>query len=724
MSLKKNRVGIIFILTITLLLSLSNETGIISNHAVSVSDSEQFLPKTSDINTQDYIFDGNFTWGYTDDDIANTITVDGFGNIYIAGNSEHPGDNYCDAFLAKYNRTLDLIWNITWNEGPNTDNYVNGIDIDAEGNLYLVGEVEGNELNTDDAIFLRKYNNSGNLKWEVIINRTENDSGSDIIIDDSGNIYIAGYVYNSSIDTNTAFFAKYNTNGIQIWNRTYRGALKGMCHGIDLDEMGNLYLTGNIYQSTWKTFVAVYNATGYFEWDIIHEGSGMLESGSKIAVSSSGDIYVIGTIHESTSHRAFIAKFNTSQEKEWIIEYDSTVDNEPGGLVLNSQNNVYVVINYDEQYAYDTYLYHLTPQGEQIFNITYTDLYDDENWADMVLDENETIYLAGYTNHYLPQWDPNDAWVIKFREDMAPTWDQAPENQIIEINTDLSYDVNASDQTLVVGYSVNNTDDFTIDSEGILTNNSALDFGTYWVEINATDPFNNNGTAVVSVSVVDQTPPTWVEEPQYKTIELGTLLSYDVNASDYTGILGYSVNDTDQFSISSSGELVSKDVLELEVYWIEINATDMHHNNCSAQISVTVIDTTSPTWVEGLENKTIDFGASFRYDVNASDLSNALVYTLNDTENFQIDSEGLITNRKDLAAGDYWIQVNATDSSDNYCTAVFSVTVNPPEDNGGDNDNDDDDDDLPPNGIPGYDLPILLGVIGLFSLYSTRKRKN
>ncbi|MFX1389734.1 MAG: hypothetical protein ACFE9Z_06725 [Promethearchaeota archaeon] len=71
------------------------------------------------------------------------------------------------------------------------------------------------------------------------------------------------------------------------------------------------------------------------------------------------------------------------------------------------------------------------------------------------------------------------------------------------------------------------------------------------------------------------------------------------------------------------------------------------------------LDITDPTWNSIPEDQIIEFGADLSYDVDASDLSGIAYYWINDTINFSIDSNGLITNAISLGAGNYWLEIRA-----------------------------------------------------------------
>ncbi|MFW9873393.1 MAG: hypothetical protein ACFFG0_09840 [Candidatus Thorarchaeota archaeon] len=67
----------------------------------------------------------------------------------------------------------------------------------------------------------------------------------------------------------------------------------------------------------------------------------------------------------------------------------------------------------------------------------------------------------------------------------------------------------------------------------------------------------------------------------------------------------------------------------------------------------------NPNWVEIATDQVLEYGDSFIYDLNATDLSGIHSYWINDTSHFSIDAYGLLTNNTALAVGIYWIEVRA-----------------------------------------------------------------
>lgn len=89
-------------------------------------------------------------------------------------------------------------------------------------------------------------------------------------------------------------------------------------------------------------------------------------------------------------------------------------------------------------------------------------------------------------------------------------------------------------------------------------------------------------------------------------------------------------------------------------------------------------DAAPPEWEPEPTDQVIELGQDFRYDLNASDFSGLGTWGLNDTTNFAIDSNGVITNEANLELGTYGLNVSVSDSNGFTRYAEFSVTVQSP----------------------------------------------
>ena len=137
------------------------------------------------------------------DDRCTGITVDGSGNVYVAGYSDATWGNPLraymggiDAFVAKL--TADGV--LTWNTflGGSGDDYSRGIAVDGSGNVYVEGgstATWGSPVRPYTAgydAFAAKLTADGALTWNTFLGGYGFDYFGGIAVDGSGNVYVSG----------------------------------------------------------------------------------------------------------------------------------------------------------------------------------------------------------------------------------------------------------------------------------------------------------------------------------------------------------------------------------------------------------------------------------------------------------------------------------------------------------------------------------------------------
>jgi len=161
-----------------------------------------------------------------------------------------------------------------------------------------------------DEVFVAKLNGSGTLQWHTFLGGLSWDSGYDIAVDTSGNVYLAGGsvgTWGSPIRPHAggwdAFVAKLNGSGALQWHTFLGGPYLDEGIGIALDTSGNVYLAGGSV-GTWGSplrphsygkdaFVAKLNGSGTLQWHTFLGGAGD-DWGNGIAVDTSWNVYVAG----------------------------------------------------------------------------------------------------------------------------------------------------------------------------------------------------------------------------------------------------------------------------------------------------------------------------------------------------------------------------------------------------------------------------------------------
>ncbi|MHA1427922.1 MAG: SBBP repeat-containing protein [Candidatus Helarchaeota archaeon] len=104
-----------------------------------------------------YDFMGNLlwnrTWGGSDQDFGESVVVDEYNSVYIAGETKSYGEGGYDAFFLKSDSCGNLLWNYTWG-GLLSDRYEE-VAIDNEGNCYAVGATLNFGAGSSDAALMK-----------------------------------------------------------------------------------------------------------------------------------------------------------------------------------------------------------------------------------------------------------------------------------------------------------------------------------------------------------------------------------------------------------------------------------------------------------------------------------------------------------------------------------------------------------------------------------------
>jgi hypothetical protein len=221
---------------------------------------------------------------------GKAVAVDASGNVYVAGLSsgtwaETPVRAYTastnDAFAAKLGSDGVLAW-YTFMGGSGSDE---GYAIAADGsNVYVAGSSNANwdTIPTTvvrpyttgswyDAFAVKINSTSGAITWHTFLGGIGNqDQGSGIAVDGSGNVFVAGNsdatwqgttapvrLFDANYD---AWAAKLGSDGVLAWNTFLGGSGYDYGNAIALYD-GNIYVAGTS-NADWGSPVRAYTAGG------------------------------------------------------------------------------------------------------------------------------------------------------------------------------------------------------------------------------------------------------------------------------------------------------------------------------------------------------------------------------------------------------------------------------------------------------------------------------
>ncbi len=229
----------------------------------------------------------NRTWGGDGWDDGRAVVVDSSDNVYLAGIGDW------DMALVKYDSSGVQQWNRTWGGvGENKLGRGNGVAVDSSDNVYLAGI---GDWNGDGGMILVKYDSSGVLQWNRTWGGSDRDKCNGVVVDSSDNVYLTGSTNSFGLGGFDMVLVKYDSSGVQQWNRTWGGSDRDESSGVAVDLSDNVYLTGSTDSfgvDSGNMILVKYNSSGDQQWYRIFE---WIDSGSGVAVDSSDVVYISGT---------------------------------------------------------------------------------------------------------------------------------------------------------------------------------------------------------------------------------------------------------------------------------------------------------------------------------------------------------------------------------------------------------------------------------------------
>ncbi|MHA1150490.1 MAG: SBBP repeat-containing protein [Promethearchaeota archaeon] len=344
-------------------------------------------------------------WGGSAWDNGESIAFDSENNVYVVGHTKSYTAGYSDLVLIKYDNLGNFKWYKTLG-GIYGDNEQNGydIEIDSSDNIYVVG-FTGISGNPDTDVLIAKYNTMGDLQWYSSWGGTGTDKGFELELDELGNIYITGFTKSYGEGGSDMVLLKFNSTGNCSWYRTLGGGNDDEGRSIILDDVGNIYITGNTKSygaQLTDVLIAKYDNSGNRLWNYTW-GEYDDDAGFGIDIDNLGNLYVVGLTDSYTigGRDILFMKFTNSGSVTWNLTWGGTNDEEGVGVCISNDGYVFFSGKTRSKGAggYDVVLAKYDTSGNEITEKIWGGTSDDIGRR-LGIDKFNNIYVTGETQSY------------------------------------------------------------------------------------------------------------------------------------------------------------------------------------------------------------------------------------------------------------------------------------------------------------------------------------
>ncbi|HEY3250105.1 MAG TPA: SBBP repeat-containing protein [Ignavibacteria bacterium] len=343
---------------------------------------------------------------YNYQDIAYAMTVDRFGNVFVAGASFGPGgsdDIHYDIVTVKY----DANGNQQWDRRYGVQLFDRGVDLvtDDNGNVYVTGE-SWSDTNIRYSIVSIKYKPDGTREWVDRYYEEPGYGGAPCDVDYyNGNIFVCGYYFADSLSRIVTI--KYNQTGVRQFVLNYdRGTnYYNQSNSMFIDDSGYIYVTGKSWKfiSDPRAFVDFitlkYNSEGQLQWSALFNGLGDSDDVAHSVITDlNGNVYVAGNSYTAgTEWDLTLVKYNSAGVRQWVKTYPGNTSrwDLPVKVLLDTQLNPYLIGTTRQGNYHDIIIIKYNPDGMMQWWRKYDGPISSQDYmVDATIDSNK-IYVTG-----------------------------------------------------------------------------------------------------------------------------------------------------------------------------------------------------------------------------------------------------------------------------------------------------------------------------------------
>jgi hypothetical protein len=523
-------------------------------------------------------------WRSTDFNFnGKMLAIDSNDNSYVLG--DNPATNILN--IRKYNATGTLLWQTTYDD-PTYNLSGVWIAVDGAGNAVVLANIVRSTDGQPSGWMTLKFDTNGSLLWANPVSRAFS-SAARLIVDMSGNIYIAG----------TGVLTKYSPSGSTLWQDDSGAAGQPFSMAISID--GNRIALGGKSGLTGLDFRAVmYDASGNRLWT---NTTATPYPANDVAFRPNFDYetyFASGTYSalDPNPNQMAIVKFDAAGNQIWVKSYN--VGDSTYRLAVAADGIVATGVDSSG------YLDWMTIKTDYNGNLLWSQRYDgtktnDETPNMLVVTNAGAVYVTGKGGPTPSSGTLSNlkGVVVKYSSNGTPqwaVWDDRAGGKAIRVN-DIDFGQNSTFTTLGWGYlttthyTPTGLTDLVPAAPTNLTGTASTSDVTLSFSDNASNEFwveveRCTAAGCVNFSKIGQTVGENATGFRDSTVSGGTTYTYRVRAMGFMGASAYSNTVTFTTGGTSTPPLAPGNLTAQPISKSQINLSWI--NNSTGQTGVKI----------------------------------------------------------------------------------------------------------------------------------------
>ncbi len=452
------------------------------------------------------------TYGGTLDDRSFSVVEVSTGGFVVVGSTRSYGAGGRDTYLVRTDSSGNLLWNKSFG-GASDDT---GVDVKecSTGGFIIIGWTESFGAGGRD-IWMIRTDSSGSHLWNKTFGGGNTERAEEIVECSGGGFTFIGRTSSYGAGNEDVWLIHTDIDGNHLWNQTFGGGAVDYGYGLVECGSGGYAITGwtqSYGAGGYDVWLIRTDSSGNHQWDETF-GGGDDDRGNRVIECTGGGFAIAADTYSFSAGYAdaWLLRTDSSGNHLWNLTWGDAYNDYLRYLIEVSDGSFAasgVAATQLSPTGYDLFLTRVDSSGTPLWSRTYGGGAMDE--GNRIIEVSAGGYLiAGESRSY---GGADEVMLLRIPSDISPTWVEAPTNQAMFDGSYFAYDLNATDPSGLDTWWLNDTTNFAIDGNGIITSVPILAVGLYGlnVSVNNTlgDVLSGEFTLTVQLSTTTTTTTT------------------------------------------------------------------------------------------------------------------------------------------------------------------------------------------------------------------------